>query len=92
MTEQEKIEKFDTLQILQTRIAGCFGEQDKIFAGHALDQKHATELRKLAKDNGITLFEIQNIVAGYLFRTNVIASHVIEQTKKASDFFSKKLN
>ena len=92
MTDKEKIDKFDTLETLKTRIGGCFGDQDKIFATHTLDEKRAKELRKLAEKNKISLSEVQDIVAGYLYRTGFYTEHVKEQTKKASDFFGQKLN
>jgi len=92
MTDQEKIDKFDTLETLRTRIGGCFGDQDKIFASHTLDEGRAKELRKLAENNGISLSEVQDIVAGYLYRSGFYAEHIKEQTKKATDFFAKKLS
>ena len=92
MTDKEKIEKVDIIETLRTRIGGCFGDQDKIFASHTLDEGRAKELRKIAADNGISLNEMQDIIAGYLYRSGFVAEHVKEQTKKASDFFAKKLN
>ena len=92
MTDKEKIEKADALETLRTRIGGCFGDQDKIFASHTLDEGRAKELRKIAADNGISLNEMQDIIAGYLYRSGFFAEHVKDQTKKASDFFAKKLN
>jgi hypothetical protein len=92
MTDKEKIDKLDTLDVLRTRIGGCFGDQDKIFASHPFDEKRAKELRKLAEKNNITLEEMENIVTGYLFRSKVFSEHATKQTKKASAFFAKKLN
>ena len=89
MTDQEKIKKFDVIETLRTRIGGCFGDQDKIFATHVLDENRAKELRKLAKENSISLNEVQDIIAGYLYRSGFNAKHVMEQIKKASDFFAK---
>jgi len=89
MTNQEKINKLDSLEEIRTRIGGCFGSADKIFAGHPLDEGRAKEIRKLANDNGIEPEEIQNIVIGYLFRTGFPADHVYEQTKRATIFFNK---
>lgn len=91
MTDKEKTEKLDALDNINNRIGGCFGDQDKIFAGHTLDENRAKEFRKLAVKNKITLFEIQNIVSGYLFRTGFHAGHCKEQTEKATIFFKTKL-
>ena len=92
MTDQQKIDKYDTLETLRVRIGGCFGDQDKIFASHTFDEDVAKELRKLAENNGISLSELQDIVAGYLHRSGFYAEHVKKQTKKATDFFAKKLS
>lgn len=92
MTEKQKIKKLEALEEINARIGGCFGDQDKIFAGHPMDENLAKEFRKLASENNITLSEMQNIVSGFLFRTGFYAEHCKEQTKKATDFFAKKLN
>ena len=89
MTDKEKIEKLNTLEDINVRIGGCFGDRDKKFAGHTLDENRAKEIRKLAVENKITLSEIQNIVSGYLFRTGFYAEHCKEQTEKATKFFKK---
>lgn len=39
MTDQEKILRHDTLEILKQRIGGCFGTTDRIFAGYPNDEK-----------------------------------------------------
>lgn len=44
MTNQEKIDKLDTLETIRTRIGGCFGSADKLFAGHPNDEKRAKEM------------------------------------------------
>jgi deoxyribodipyrimidine photolyase-like uncharacterized protein len=92
MVDQEKIEKYDTLETLRSQIEGCFGSEDKIFASHPLDEDRAKELRKLAKKNGISLSEVQDIVAGFLYRSGFFAEHLKEQTRKATEFFAKKLS
>ena len=91
MTDKEKIKKYDALAETQERIGGCFGSADKIFAGHPNDEKRAKTLRSVAKKGGVTLNEMQNILAGYLYRTRFPADHVKKQMKKASSFFGKKL-
>ncbi len=85
MSDQEKIDKFGILETLRTR----FGGEDKIFASHTLDEGRAKELRKLAENNGISLSEVQDIVAGYLYFSDFYAEHIKEQSKKTTDFFSK---
>lgn len=37
------------LKTFRSKIAGCFGMDDGIFAGHPFDEKRAKELRAFAK-------------------------------------------
>jgi hypothetical protein len=40
-------------------ISGCFGENDRIFAGHPLDEKRAREAVKAAKAAGATITDFE---------------------------------
>lgn len=91
MTDQEKILRHDTLEELRTRIGGCFGTADGIFAGHPSDEKRAKELRKKALANKITLREIREITLGYLYGRGYISDHIEEQLEKVTKMFGKKL-
>jgi hypothetical protein len=91
MTDKKRLEKLKALEDINSRIGGCFGDADKIFAGHAFDEERAKEIRKHAFKNDISLEEIQNIVSGYLFRTGFYAEHCKNQTEKATKFFKTKL-
>lgn len=91
MTDQEKIKKYDTIDEIRTRIGGCFGTADGIFAGNPSDEGRAKELRKLASDNKLTLQEVREIALGYLYGKGYIATHISEQMEKLTKFFGKKL-
>lgn len=91
MTDQEKIMRHDTLEVLRTRIGGCFGTADGIFAGHSNDEERAKELRKMALDNKITLREIREITLGYLHGRGYIGDHIKEQLEKVTEMFGKKI-
>lgn len=91
MTDQEKIIRHDTLEILRLRIRGCFGTADGIFAGHPSDEEAAKELRKIAFNNKIKLVEIQELVLGYLFERGYVGPHIKEQLNKVTQFFAKKI-
>ena len=91
MTNEQKIKKLDILDEINLKIGGCFGDFDKIFADHPLDETQAKEFRKLASENNISLSEMQNIISGYLFRSGLFAEHCKEQTDKATKFFGEKL-
>lgn len=43
----------------QDMISGCFGEHDRIFAGHPLDEKRAREAIKAAKSAGATMTDFE---------------------------------
>lgn len=83
--------RHDILEVLRTRIGGCFGTTDGIFAGHPSDEERAKELRKLALDNKITLCEIIEITLGYLHVRGYNGDHIKIQIGKATKMFEKKL-
>ena len=91
MTDQEKIMRHDTLEVLRTRIGGCFGTADGIFARHPNDEERAKELRKIAFDNKITLREIREIALGYLHGRGYFGEHIKEQLETVTEMFGKKL-
>lgn len=91
MTDKEKIQRHDTIDEIRTRIGGCFGTADGIFAGHPLDEGRAKDLRKLAANNQLTLQEVREIALAYLYGKGYIAEHISEQMDKVTKFFAKKL-
>lgn len=91
MTDQEKIMRHDTLEVLRTRISGCFGTADGIFAGHSNDEDRAKELLKMALDNKITIREIREITLGYLHSQSYIGDHIKEQLEKVTQMFGEKI-
>lgn len=91
MTDQEKISRHDTLEVLRQRIGGCFGTADGIFAGHPSDEERAKELRKMAADNKITLREIRELALGYLHGRGYQGDHIKEQIEEVTKMFAKKI-
>jgi hypothetical protein len=91
MTDQKKILRHDTIEDLRSRIGGCFGSSDGIFAGHPEDEKRAKELREIAFNNNITLGEITEITLGYLHGKGFICEHIKEQLNKVTQMFSEKI-
>ena len=91
MTDKEKILRHDTLITLRTRIKGCFGSEDGIFAGHTMDSGRAKELRKLALQDQITLTEISELALAYLFDNASDITHITQQLEKVKHFFGEKI-
>lgn len=81
----------EALEIIQKRLPACFGDADKIFAGHPYDEKRARELRKFAKKNNISLEEVMELVDDFLIKTGFPTDHCAEQVQRAGKFF-KSLN
>ncbi|MDZ7775280.1 MAG: hypothetical protein U5L09_06530 [Bacteroidales bacterium] len=92
MTNEEKINRHDILEVLRQRIGGCFGTEDGIFAGHTNDEDRAKELRKMALDNKITLQEIRELTLGYLHGRNYYGDHIKEQLEEVTKMFGKKID
>jgi hypothetical protein len=72
----------------KNQIAGCFGEVDKLFAGHPSDQQRATKLRSDLKQANILNDEIIDGFAGWLYRQGVQGSHLNEQMAVVKSFFN----
>lgn len=92
MTDKEKIVRHDAIQMVRQKIGGCFGDADKIFAGHPFDEGRAKELRKLAFDSKLTLREVREIALAYLYDFGCIQEHIREQIESVNKFFGKKLS
>jgi hypothetical protein len=92
MTDQEKVARHDTIDEIRTRIGGCFGTADGIFAGHPSDEKRAKDLRKLASNNNLTLQEVREIALSYLYGKGYIAEHISKQMDKVNKLFGTKLH
>lgn len=91
MTDKEKIQRHDTIDEIRSRIGGCFGIADGIFAEHTLDKDRAKELRKLAANNKLKLEEVKEIALAYLYGKGFDAEDLSERMDKVTTFFDKKL-
>ena len=91
MTDQEKINRHDTLEVLRQQIGGCFGSADKLFARHPLDEEQAKNLCEIAFENKITLQEIKEIILEYLHEHLSNEEHINSEFEKATKMFKKKL-
>ena len=67
----------------KTKIAGCFGEADKIFSGHPEDKNRAFELLKTLRSECIGWDELEIATREYLKDKN--PTHINEQIKKMSE-------
>ena len=52
----------------QDMIDSCFGENDRVFAGHPLDEKRAKEAIKAAKAAGATMTDIEKELLWDVYR------------------------
>ena len=81
------MDQAEALHEIRKRIGGCFGTQDKIFAGHKFDENHSRELRKIADGAAIPRNVMLRIVTDYLQGCH--PDHINEQVKRAEKFFKK---
>lgn len=91
MDDKQKAVVLDTLEEITRRIGGCFGSEDKIFAGHPSDEGRAKELRKLATENNISLQQVMQIVDAFLLNCGWFLEHLKKEQAKARIFFAKKI-
>ena len=87
MTDQEKINRRDTLELLRQQIGGCFGRVDKLFARHPLDEERAKNLCVIALENKITLQEINEIILEYLHEQLSNSEHINSEFEEAKKMF-----
>ena len=62
-------------------VRGCFGEVDKIFAGHPLDENRAFELLKVCRDQSIGWTALEREFRSFL--SGLDTSHVAKQIQRA---------
>jgi len=75
---------------MREKIPGCFGDQDKIFAGHPLDEGRAKELRTYCTQNGIDVDLVVEAAVGHMLRNGTRhMPHLVEQMDKVRSFFNK---
>ena len=89
MAKQKLSKAEKALLEIQTRIGGCFGTADKIFAGHQMDEKRAKELRSLALKNELALRDVVNAANDWLIRQSCRPEHIYEQMTEIRQFFGK---
>lgn len=71
----------------QDRIAGCFGQTDKIFAGHPSDEDRAFELLKTLRAQNVGWAEVAREIGNYLRSERCNEQHIETQLKSVSRFF-----
>lgn len=71
----------------KSRIPGCFGDADKIFAGHQCDEERAAELRKLLKDSAVPNQEIEEAFEDWLAQQTWNVEHSEAQMAKVRAYF-----
>mgnify|MGYP003626084022 CR=1 FL=1 len=85
MTDKDKIEKLETINLLRLNIGLCFDNQENTFSS----ENYSKDLLKIAFDEGVTLTEWEELVCGYLYRYSEDPSFIVEQTNKASVLYQK---
>lgn len=91
MSSLKHLNKLKTLYLLQELIVRCFSARDKFFVLHKIELDYAFEFRKIAIENEISKEEIQNIICGYLYRTELCPEHCKTQADKAIIYFEQKI-
>lgn len=82
----------EALDYIKQKIAGCFGDQDGIFAGHPFDEERAKELRKFALSKNLALDDMKTAALTYMTVREYSQDHINEQMLEIGKFFGKKLS
>jgi threonine synthase len=84
--------KAEAIDYVKQKIAGCFGSDDGIFAGHQTDEDRAKELRQFAANKGLSLDEVSAVAMDYMQQKGYIKDHIDEQMPEIRKFFKKKIS
>ena len=90
MENSEKVRYIDAVNEIKKGISGCFGVTDRKW-GHVLDENRAKVIRKIAKDNSVSINDIQDIILGFFYRIPTSMEHLKAESDKAIIFFKKTL-
>lgn len=71
----------------KSKIPGCFGDVDKIFAGHPYDEERAAELRKLFKEQDVSKQDIEEAFEDWLGQQTWNVEHSKAQLEKVRKYF-----
>jgi hypothetical protein len=69
----------------KNQVAGCFGADDLIWAGHEEDQRRCRQLLQDAIESGATMEDIVETVRGYLQSKRASKDHIDEQIRSVRD-------
>jgi hypothetical protein len=80
------------IEAIRFGLRSTFGDQDKIFNSHKLDENRSKKIRTEAKKLNISLDWIEEMYLGYMFRCNCSKEHIDEQMKKIHNFYKQNLS
>jgi hypothetical protein len=70
------------------KLPSCFGDQDKIFCGHASEQENAIEMIALAHHQHASWADVRTAIREHLTNLGCPKKLIAEQIKKAKDISS----
>ena len=73
---------------MRTKIENCFGEADKVFAGHPVEINNAIELLKECIDNSISIETLIGEIEKYLLNNNLNQDHIDTQLDSVKKKFT----
>lgn len=90
MTDKEKINRFNIITIIRSKMPDCFAA-DGQFVTSSLTKECANELKEIIAKNNIDKIIIEDIVLGYLYRNNYLTQNFKDQIYLVLDFFYKEV-
>lgn len=67
----------------KNKLPACFGDIDKIFAGHAQDEKRAKTMMRSAFDSGATIDDLLSAIREHLAANGASKTHIDAQLDRA---------
>lgn len=91
MIEIQEASKLKILEEINMRASAMFSPDTNIFNCTVNEVDFSKLIRKMAYSNNISLNEMQNICAGYLYRKGVKGETFLEQMKAVTVYFAEHL-
>jgi hypothetical protein len=70
----------------KSRVAGCFGERDLIFAGHSEDENRLFALLTLLRIEGVGWAKVRKEIRSFLASKKCSSEHISREMKKVRSY------
>jgi hypothetical protein len=89
MTDSDKINRLESINLLFKNIGLCFENKDHTFGSDKVSENYTKDLLKIAFDEGVSIKEWEELILGFLYNCSNDPRYIAEQTNIASMLYQK---